>query len=90
MSGQSTLIRCEEAQQFLDRLPDPITKNLVNMSYVLTIKKCLLERSYSPEGEFDMLFFVRTLSDLFSERGVILKALAGEKVGSWFDDDSME
>ncbi len=39
-------------------------------------------------GEFDVLFYVKTLADLFSERAVIERTLTGEKVGAWFEDSA--
>jgi len=86
MVSQPMLLRCEEAQHFLDQLNDPITKNFVNMAYVLVIKKCCLEKVDFPQGQFDMLFFVKLLGDFFAEHQVIEKTLAGEKVGAWFEE----
>ncbi|MBV9121771.1 MAG: hypothetical protein JO112_00245 [Planctomycetes bacterium] len=89
MDSRTKLIHCEEAQDFLDQLSDPITRNLVNMAYVLAVQKCCLEKSDFPQGEFDMLYFVKVLKDFFSEHQVLERTLAGEKVGAWFDDPAL-
>lgn len=39
--------------------------------------------SGAPEGEFDMLFFVRTIADLYQQKENLLKVLSGEDLRWW-------
>lgn len=76
------LTRCDEAQTFISQLANPVTRNFVNMAFVSAVQKCYLQKSECPQGEFDMVFFVKVLGDFFSEHDVIQRTLAGEKVGA--------
>ena len=81
-----TLVNCDEAIQFIEQIQDPVTKNLVNMAFVLLVKKVHLEKRELPRTDLDMLFLVTSLKDFFAEHDVIARTLEGEKVGAWFED----
>jgi hypothetical protein len=81
-----TLLNCDEAVRFIEQIPDPVTKNLVNMAFVHLVKRVHLEKRDRPAADLDMLFIVTSLKDFFAERDVIARTLEGEKVGAWFDD----
>lgn len=81
------LLRCEGAQEAIDRIADPVTKNLVNMAFVHVVKSLLIEGRDAPRGDFDMNYFVTVLEPFFSEHDVLARTLAGEKVGAWFVDE---
>jgi hypothetical protein len=80
-----TLLNCDEAVRFVEQIPDPVTKNLVNMAFVHFVKRVHLEKRDLPETDLDMLFIVTALRDFFIEHDLIARTLAGEKVGAWFD-----
>ena len=40
-----------------------------------------------PVVDFDLLYFVEIMRDIFSEHDVLRRMLAGERVGAFFDDD---
>jgi len=80
-----TLLNCDEAARFIEQIPDPVTKNLVNMTFVHLVKRVHLEKRGLPTTDLDMLFLVTTLKDFFDEHGVIARTLEGEKVGAWFE-----
>lgn len=87
MAQRGHLLHCDEALGFIERIPDAITRNLVNMAFVHVVKKVQLERRTMPRTDMDMLFFVSTLHDFFSEHNVLSRTLEGEKVGAWFDEE---
>jgi hypothetical protein len=86
MAEKGTLLYCDEAVRFIDSIPDPVTKALVNMAFVHVVKKVQLEKSDFPRCDLDMLFLVTRLKEYFSEHDVIARTLEGEQVGAWFDD----
>ena len=87
MADHATLLSCEEAIRFIEQIPNPITKALVNMVFVQLVKKVHLDKRDYPKSDLDMLFLVRELKDFFSEKEVIARTLEGEKVGSWFANE---
>ncbi len=56
------------------------------MAFVHMVKTSQLQGQVLPGEDVDMLFVVAALKDFFSEHDVIARALAGEKVGAWFED----
>lgn len=87
MNAPGTLINCDEAVRFIERIEDPVTRNLVNMAVVHLVKKVHLEKRDTPASDFDMLFLVASLKDFFADRDVISRTLEGERVGAWFEDE---
>jgi hypothetical protein len=81
-----TLLNCDEAVRFIEQIEDPVTKNLVNMTFVHLVKQVHLEKRDLPKCDLDMLFLAASLKDFFAEHDVIARTLEGEKVGAWFDD----
>jgi hypothetical protein len=88
MSQHGQLVNCDEALRYIERIPNPITRSLVNMAFVSVVRRVSLEKRDAPCGDFDMLFFVTALNDSLSEHDVIARTLEGEKVGAWFDEES--
>ena len=86
MNNRGTLLYCDEAVRFIERIDDPVTKSLVNMAFVHLVKEVHLERRDSPSRDIDMLFLVTSLKGFFGEHDVLARTLHGEKVGAWFDD----
>jgi hypothetical protein len=87
MAEQGTLRFCDDALRFIEQIPDPVTKSLVNMAFVHLVKSVHLEKRDYPKSDLDMLYLVTALRDFFSEHDVIARTLEGEKVGAWFDDE---
>jgi hypothetical protein len=85
MNMTGTLLNCDEALRFIERIEDPVTKSLVNMAFVHFVKKVHIEKRDPPKSNLDMLFVVVSLKDFFDEHDVIARTLDGEKVGAWFD-----
>ncbi len=86
MSKPGTLLYCDEAIRFIERIEDPVTKSLVNMAFTHLVKKVHLEKREGPRSDLDMLFLVTSLRDFFAEQDVIARTLQGEKVGAWFEE----
>lgn len=86
MRKRGTLLNCEEALRSIEEIEEPVTRNLVNMAFVHMVKTSQLQGQVLPGEDVDMLFVVAALKDFFSEHDVIARALAGEKVGAWFED----
>ncbi|MBX9584288.1 MAG: hypothetical protein K2X87_28645 [Gemmataceae bacterium] len=86
MSNPGTLINCDEALRDIERIPDPVTRTLVNMAFVRVVARVHLERRDPPATDLDMRFLVAALADFFADHEVIARALEGETVGAWFDD----
>ena len=87
MSEPGTLRYGDEAVRFIEQIPDPVTRSLVNLALVHLVKKVHMEKRDLPRGDLDLLFLVAALKDFFSEHEVIARTLAGEKVGAWFDEE---
>lgn len=86
MNDHGTLLYCDQAIRFIERIEDPVTKSLVNMAFVHLVKKVHLEKHDLPRCDLDMLFLATSLKDFFAEHDVMTRTLQGEKVGAWFDD----
>jgi hypothetical protein len=86
MTPHGILLHCDEALRFIEQIPDPITRSLVNLAFVHLVQQVHLEKRAAPERDFDMLFLVRALADFFAEHQVLARTLQGEKVGAWFAD----
>src|SRR5947209_3087148 len=67
MAEHGTLLHCEEALRFIEQIPDPVTRSLVNMAFVHLVKKVHLEQRELPGTDLDMLFLVTSLAEFFSE-----------------------
>ena len=57
------------------------------MALVHLIKRYHLEHRDTPRGDVDLLYLMSALKDYFVEHDVLRRTLAGEKLGSWFDDE---
>lgn len=86
MSNHGTLLYCDEAIRFIERIEDPVTKSLVNMAFVHLVKQVHLEKRDSPRSDLDMLFLVTSLKNFFAEHDIMARTLQGEKVGAWFEE----
>jgi hypothetical protein len=82
-----TLVNCDEALRFIDKIEDPVTKNLVNMAFVHLVKTVHLHKRDLPAADLDMLFLSASLKEFFAEHEVISRTLEGETVGAWFEDE---
>lgn len=87
MNGHGRLLHCDEAQRFIEQIPDQVTRSLVNMAFVHFVKKVHLEKRAFPESDLDMLYLVTALQEFFSEHEVLARTLDGEKVGSWSEGE---
>ena len=87
MTPQGTLLFCDEAAHYIERIADPVTRSLVNMAFVHLVKRVHLEKRDFPKCDLDMLYLVTALQDFFSEHQIIARTLEGERVGAWFDDE---
>jgi hypothetical protein len=81
-----TLLNGDEAVRFIEQIPDPVTKNLVNLAFVQVVKRVHPDKVDRPGNDLDMLFLVTALKDFFAEHDVIARTLEGEKVGAWFEE----
>lgn len=88
MGERGTLLFCDEAVQFIEQIPDAVTRSLVNMAFVRLVKKVHLEKTDAPRCDLDMLFLVTALCDYFAEHTVLARTLEGERVGAWFADEA--
>ena len=86
MSNHPTLLCCDEAIRFIERIEDPVTRSFVKMAFVHLVKKVHLENRDLPRCDLDMLFVVSSLKGFFAEHDVMTRTLQGEKVGAWFED----
>ncbi len=86
MNHTSTLLHCDEAIRYIESIPDPITRSLVNLAFVHLVKKTHLQKQDRPSTDLDMVYLVKALGEFFSEHEVIARTLEGERVGAWFQD----
>lgn len=69
------LINRDKAVQYLDRIADPIVQSLIQYAYGKIFMEDLIN---DLEGNFDLLFFFKTLEALLRDRERLAKALRGE------------
>jgi hypothetical protein len=87
MAEHGTLLYSDEAASFIEQIPDPVTKNLVNLAFVHLVKKAHLGSRDLPRTDLDLLYLVKALAEFFAEHDVLARTLDGEKVGSWFEGE---
>lgn len=87
MSEQGALLYGDEASCFIETIDHPVTRTLVNMAWVRLVQRVYLLDGDRPRTDLDALFLVKTLRDFFAEHEVLTRALDGEKVGAWFEDE---
>ena len=86
MQATGRLLDSDEALRLIERIPDPVTRSLVNMALVRLVRRVSLERRDAPRCDLDMPYLVSVLSEFFAEHEVLARTLDGEKVGAWFDE----
>ncbi len=69
------LINHDRAIQYLNGISDPIVQSLIQYAYGKIFMEDLLD---DLEGDFDLLFFFKTLEALLRDRERLAKALTGE------------
>jgi hypothetical protein len=69
------LINHDQAIQYLDRLADPVVQSLIQYAYGQIFMEDLIE---DLQGDFDLLFYFKTLEALLRDRERLVKALGGE------------
>jgi hypothetical protein len=84
MSATGALLYTDEAIRFIEQIPDPVTRSLVNLAFVRLVKEVHLQPREQPRTDIDTLFLVKSPCGFFSEHDVLARALEGEKVGAWF------
>lgn len=53
----------------------------------VTAAQMRADRGEHPQESFDLLFFVKTMVDLFEQRANLARIIAGEDLRWWSDDD---
>jgi hypothetical protein len=81
------VLRHDAANELISSIEDPITQRLMNNAMFHFLRTYYQEKRY-PAADFDMLYFVQLLRDIFEEHEVLQRILAGERVGALFDDDN--
>jgi len=69
------LINHDKAIQYLEGIADPIVQSLIQYAYGKIFMEGLIE---DLEGDFDLLFYFKTLEALLRDREQLAKALVGE------------
>ncbi len=69
------LINHDEAFEYLDSIPDPIVQSLIQHAYGKIFMEDLIRNL---EGDFDLLFFFKTLEAFVRDRERLARALTGE------------
>jgi hypothetical protein len=68
-------INLDKAIQYSDGIADPIVQSLIQYAYGKIFMEGLIE---DLEGDFDLLFYFKTLEALLRDREQLAKALTGE------------
>lgn len=78
-------IRNEEAMALLRSLDsgDPITKSLVNNAMFHLMRR-FNTRKELPAADFDLMYFLEVMQEMFTEHDVLRRILSGERVGAVF------
>jgi hypothetical protein len=69
------LINHDKAIEYLDSLADPIVQSLIQHGYGKIFTEDLIN---GLEGDFDLLFFFKTMEALLRDREMLARALTGE------------
>jgi hypothetical protein len=80
------ILRDDEAREVIAAVEDPITKHLLTNAMFYFFRR-YNEHKQKPASDFDMLYFVTLLEEIFSNHDVLRRILAGERVGAFFDDE---
>ena len=82
---QVVWLRYAEAYQFANGISELDRRQFVLLG--LSSLRLHLSRREQPVMDFDLLFFAKSLSQMFESRGAITSILAGEDLRWWPDDD---
>jgi hypothetical protein len=85
--NEHTLINGEFARAFLSDVEDPILKTILDMAYVIIVKKYNHPGAHRLGADLDLRFLTEVLVELFSDRKLMQSVLAGERPGAWDDED---
>ena len=80
------ILRDDEARALISSVEDPITKHLLSNAMFHFFRR-YNEHKQKPASDFDMLYFVTLLQEIFSEHDTLRRILAGERVGVFFNDE---
>lgn len=69
------LINQQRAKEYLDGLADPVVQSLIQYAHGNMFVESLVD---DLEGEFDLLFFYKTLEATLRDRELLARALTGE------------
>jgi hypothetical protein len=69
------LVNHDRAVEYLDGIADPIVQSLIQYAYGQIFMEDLIDEL---EGDFDLLFFFKSLEATLRNRERLAKALAGE------------
>jgi hypothetical protein len=85
----TSLLRTTEANELLSSVDDPITHHLLsNVLYRLLLKYQV--RREVPIADLDLRYFVEILVESFADHNALRRILAGELVGSLYDDEQLK
>lgn len=85
MKTTGGFIRSDEAGKLIESIKDPVTGILVNNAQYHIYRRLAEKRL--PVGEFDLLFYMEVMKEMFSEHELLKRMLAGERVGAFFDEE---
>jgi hypothetical protein len=84
--SESKLLHWDEAGIVMKSVPEPVKQRLVARAVTIALKK-FRSGELAPGTSLDMKFLTEVILELFADPDVIQKELAGEKPGSWFEDE---
>ena len=81
------LIKWDEAGELLNAVKDVATKAILKRASVIARLR-FYDSTCQRTSDFDMLFFMEVLCELFRDPEVIRKELDGLRPGAWSEDPS--
>lgn len=86
--NSTNALRTEEAWELLRSLDsgDPITRQLVHTALNHFLRRFEAERD-RPIADFDLLWFLELMTEMFSRHNYLRQVLAGERPGAFYDDE---
>lgn len=77
----------EAAKSYVDSLPKADLALRQFLARAMMSARMRAAAGDSPGEPFDLLFFVKTMVDLFEQRANLARIIAGEDLRWWSDDD---
>jgi hypothetical protein len=85
--NENKLINGEAAAAYLSEVSDPIMKTIMDMACTIIVMKYNHPVTHRLEADLDLRFLAEVLVELFADRELVKRVVAGERPGAWDDEE---